>query len=260
MSTATATSNALVSLIQKGRVALREGKSLTEVAVAMADPIQVEHVRTTEVVPFPALPKPLVITPEAKRALLDLPKVFGKVILDKRRPLSSEEITNLRKEQEVLRQIEALMKGRDDAIKEYIRTHVDADAEAAGIAVDRDVVRGGHVVVEATPRDPKGHYLLAEKGKPTVVPIPGTNETYSLEYREGKDTPSIDPNALEDLLESGEISREDYLSLTVEKRVFDEAKAARAFNAKPERLTILTKILHRTVTPPSTALNIRKVK
>lgn len=251
----TNTSTAVVALIERGKIALREGKSLRDVAASVMDP-EPEHVAVAEPVPFPDLPKPLTITPEDKRALLDLPKVFGQVNLMERRTLTDEEIVAVRTEQAVLRQIEALMKGRDEALKEYVRTHMDVEAEAQGIAVPKDVVRGGHVVVESTPRDQAGHYILASKGKPFRVDIPGTNQQYSSEYRAG--TVSIDPHVLDDMLENGEISREDYLSVTVERRVFDEAKAQKAMLARPERISLLRKIAKRG--QDGTSLFVRKAK
>jgi hypothetical protein len=249
------TSTALVALIEKGKIALRQGKSLKDVAIEIADPAP-EHVVTAVAVPFPPVPAPLTITPEDKRALLDLPKVFGKVVVGERRTLAEDEITALRAEQEVLRQIENLMKGRDDAIKEYVRNHMDVDAEERGQAVPKDVVRGGKVIVEATPRDGSGHYILASKGNPVRVPIPGTNTEYSSEYRAG--TVGINGSALDALLESGEITREDYLAMTVERRVFDEDKAKKALLAKPERLSILRKITTRSAA--GTSLFVRKAK
>ena len=64
--------------------------------------------------------------------------------------------------------------------------------------------------------------------------------------------------AVIDKVKAGEISREDYLALTVENRVFDEAKASKAILAKPERLSILKRITKKT--GANTSLTVRKAK
>jgi hypothetical protein len=105
-----------------------------------------------------------------------------------------------------------------------------------------------------TPRDLKGHYVVAAKGEPERLPIPGTNQAWSREFRSG--SASVDGSRLLDMYEAGDISREDYLSFTREMRVFDEEKALKAINDDPKRLEILARL----AVPgrPSTAMFVRK--
>lgn len=263
MTQATATvGNDVLPAYTAGRIALKDGASINEVAETLIESAEVAHVPSTTAIPFPDLPKAPEITPEAKRALLDLPKVFGQVVMEAPRTLSDSEIADLARERSVVKQITTLLKGREEAIGEYIRTHVDIDASAAGIGVPKDVIRSGKVVVEATPRDDAGHYILASKGNPTRVHIEGTNEDFSLEYRAGRSgTVSVSSEGLLDLYEAGEITREDYLALTREKRVFDEDKAKAACIKDPRLLGIIAQVTRRTgAGNPGTSLYVRKAK
>lgn len=260
--TTTTVGTDLLPAYKAGQIALRDGARLGEVAETLIETVEVTHVPSTTAVPFPDLPKAPEITAEDKRALLDLPKVFGQVVMDTPRTLAPNEIADLAKERSVVKRITSLLKGREEAIGEYIRTHVDSEATAAGIGVPKDVVRGGKVIVEATPRDDAGHYILAAKGNPTRVHIEGTNEDFSLEYRAGRSgTVTISGEDLLDLYESGQIDRADYLALTRETRVFDEDKARKACIDNPALLGVIAQVTRRTgAGSPGTSLYVRKAK
>ena len=256
------TSTEIVPAFQRLRVALRDHTmTLTEAAGDLIGPVAPEG-PGSEVVPFPDVPKTPILTDEDKAALAKLPSVFGKVLVEERRSLAGQEIADLFEERETVRQVMDVLKGRVDVINENVRTHVDVDAEERGVAVPKDYVRSGRVLAEATPRDAAGHYIFASKGNPTRVNIPGTNQAFSLEYRAGSDGGAyIDANHLLDLLEAGEITRDQYLSLTSERRVFDEDKATKAIIKDPSLLGIIAKITRRSSpTKPGTSLFIRKAK
>lgn len=237
------TTEIVPAYVERGKVALKEGKSLKEIASEVLDDLPA--VVTTEVVPFPPVPKPLVITDEHRVALAELSSVFGVVQPDTRRTLTPDEITTLYKERECLKTIGDLLDGREEAIKTLIRHHLDVDAETRGVAVPKAKVDGatGEVIVEPSPRDQHGHYVLATKGKPERLPIPGTNQEWSREYRSG--SVEVDTERLEALLAAGEISREDYLSFTREVRVFDEDRAREAMKKDPSRFALLRRISRR---------------
>lgn len=248
-------------LISQGKIALKENGTLAAVQAAMVEPYHADAART-ENVPFPAVPAPVVITDEAKKALRRLPDVFAVVQPTERRTLSQEEMEAVHAEREVLKQIVELLAGRDEDLKTIIRHHMDVDAEERGVAVPKAVVdqKTGQVIVEATDRDSKGNYILCGPGNPERVRIPGTNTDWSREYRKGSLT--TDPSVIESLLEEGTISRDVYLAMTREQRVFDPNKAMEAAATKPDlRDGVLTAIKAMTrVGKPSTSLFVRKAK
>lgn len=256
----TTTSTEIVPAFIAGRIALRDHtKTLTEVAKDLMEPLP-DHEPGAEMVPFPAVPQTPILTDEDKEALALLPQVFGKVLVDERRTLEPQEIADLYKERETVKKVVEVLAGRADVINENIRAHVDVDMEARGIAVPKDFVRSGTVLTEATPRDAAGHYIFAKKGEPTRVNIPGTNKAFSLEYRAGKDGGvQIEANLLLDLYEAGKITREQYLAVTSERRVFDEEKATKAIVKDPSLLAVI-QLVTRPVAPtkPGTSLFVRK--
>jgi hypothetical protein len=247
--------------IERGRIVLKEHGSLKDLTTALVEPYHADVARTTEV-PFPSVPKPVELTEEVKDALVRLKDVFASVQPDTRRTLTDEEKTAVFEERQVLGVIADMISQRDESLKTIIRTHMDVDAEERGVAVPKAVVRGGHVVVEATDRTSEGHYILCSKGNPERCPVPGTNKEWSREYRNGTISVDASPEALLDLLDEGAITREEYLAMTREVRVFDEAKALSNAANKPEvRDGILRAIKRMTrVGKPSVGLYTRNSK
>jgi len=235
------TENALVvndESLKRAKIAVLESKSVKEVAEILIS--EVEALPPTPKVP--AVPAPMSLTPEFISALKKLPTVFGVVMPTERRTLAENEIASLYEERETLRQVLDLLKNRDAAISETIRHHIDVEAENEGMANEENI-------------DAKGHYILCAPQQPYRVPIEGTDREWSSEYREG--TVSVDTSLLEEMAESGEISREDYLSMTKEVRVFDEDKTMKSILAKPERLSIIRSITKKSGS--GTSLTVRKV-
>ncbi len=247
--------------LKTGRIALRDGATLLDVAKNFLEP-EPDHTPGSEMIPFPAVPRTPILTAEDKAALARLPEVFGKVLVEERRSLKADEIAALHEERKVVKQVVTVLAGREGVINENIRHHVDVDHEERGVAVPKDKVHAGRVIVEATPRDASGHYIFASQGDPTRVHIPDTNEDFSLEYRKGSDGGvQIDANHLLDLLESEEITRAQYLALTREVRVFDEAKARQAILKDETLLEVIAKVTRRVApTKPGTSLFVRKSK
>jgi len=229
----------LSPLIKQGQIALREGASLAAVAAAML----VEMPEVEALAPAaPTVPAPVELTPEVKQALEQMSEVFAAVQPTERRRLSDTEVAALYIERDVVKKVGEVLAGREENIKEYVRNHLDVVAEETG-RTDAN-----------TPRDGKGHYVVAEKGKPERLPIAGTNQAFSREFRSGK--ASVDGSRLLDMYEAGEISREDYLAFTREMRVFDEDKALKAINDDPKRLEILARLA--VPANPTTSLFVRK--
>lgn len=244
----------VVPFIERGRLILaREKFTLADVQSAVLDPVN-PHAADEYAQPFPKVPAPVALTDEVKGALARVADVFNSVEVAKRRALTPREITALYHEQETLRIIAKDLKARDEAIKELVRTHQDVIAEADGSARPaplRD--ESGNVAMHATPRVSSGHYLLASPDVPTLTSIPGTNKVYSNEYRAG--TVSVNQKTLTALVSTGDITRQQYLALTREIRIFDEDKATTAIAKDPSLLAVIREISERT--PPTVALNIR---
>lgn len=247
------TVTALEPAIERGRIALRKpDATLKDVVEKMAEDLPTIVYSSVEEFPPPA--PVLEITPEQAEALIALPAVFGQVQPGVRRSLSEDEIRALYDEREVLRKIMACVATRDEAIKETMRHHMDVDAEERGVAVPKAVIRRGTTVVEATPRDANGHYILAQQGRPERVPISGTDQAWSREFRNG--SLQYDTSKIEALYQDGDIDRPTYLAMTREVRVADEGKILEALRRDPNRLGIIRRITSRAVA--GTSMFVRK--
>lgn len=232
--------------VQKAALVLKPGVTLRQVQDAM---LAVEPI-TPEVPDFPPVPSKIVLTDEVKTALRRLPEVFAEVQPTKRRALTGPESKALLDERKVLNAITDLLTSRAEDIKVFVRHHMDVTAE-----------KDGRANPETTQRDAHGHYVLCAPQNPERSNIPETAEAWSREYRNG--TVTIDPSILLRMYEEGEITREVYLSMTREVRVFDEDKALKAALKAPGpvRDQILGAIKQMTkVGVPGSALFVRKQK
>lgn len=213
--------------------------------------------------PEPSLPVPVGgLSDDARLALKVLPDVYGQVNLDSRRPLTDAERAVLGQEDLALRILMGDLTRRADVIKEMIRVHADAEAEERNQVVPRDQTGFNpqtgqqEVIVEATPRDDKGHYLHASAPKQAhQIPIPGTPKAWSLEYHGN----GVDYD-LSDLLRmriDREITQAEFNAMT--RPVVDEAKISAFMVRKPARaLQILGRIAR--LKTPSNYLYVRTQK
>lgn len=205
--------------LERGRVVVKKGgASIEDVAKALLEPERTEE--QVGVVPFPPVPKPVVLTEEDKQALKNLADVFAMVQPEVRRVLTGTEREQVHAELTVLKTITTLMKTREEALKEIIRHHIDVAAEKSGRAFPT-----GTDEHEATLRDEKGHYILARPQEPERISVPSTNLEWSQEFTSGG--VGVNPAVLEQMVEDGELDRKVYLAMTeVPKgRVFNENKA-----------------------------------
>jgi hypothetical protein len=191
---------------------------------------------------FPALPKQLEVTPSLRSALDRLPALFARIQPTSRRALDTGEVKEIGEELIAIREILTVLGQREDDIKEYFRNHQDVQAEHDGRAIREDVTIRGLVVQSATPRDPKGHYLLATAGEPEETEIPGTTARISNQFTSGK--LSTDLEAITRAYEAGEIDRPTYLKVTVAKRVVDGEKL-KAHALKTGDLSLLSRTVRR---------------
>lgn len=239
------TSTAAVEPVLAGALQLvTAGAPLSEVASAlMTEPPAPPAPQ--EVPGFPALPPADALSPEARIALKLLPGVFGNVSMQDRRQLTEDELADLGREDAAVRLLLDALKTRKEHIAAMIRHHADVTAEKSGEADPA-----------TTPRDEKGHYLLAaRKGEPHRVHIPGTPRDWSLEMHEGE--VSYDAVALGRLRDEGSVPWRAYEGMT--SRVVDPVKAAEYIRRHPaEGLAALRGIVRRK--PPANYLFVRKAK
>lgn len=227
---------ALVPVSRSQKIALKDAP-LTEVTEALLGYIPQEP-GTGD---FPKIPAPLEANADTRKAFSTLGRLFNKVIVTSRRRMNEAELAELGAELADIQRVSKLLTAREEQIKEYARTHQDVVAEENGLAFPADVVRNGLKVVSATPRDTKGHYLLAAPQNPEVTEIPGSNGLkFSNQYSSGR--------SIEDLAyvtrayEAGEIDEKTYLACTKVVRVPDAAKI-RAHALKTGDTSLLAKVV-----------------
>ena len=247
----------LEQVVAKGRLVIKNPSwSIKDLAEAVTDPLP-DLTVSDDMIPFPDPPKPVEMTAKVKDALALLPTLFGTVEMTERRAWDDGELAKGFALDEVLTVLATAIKAEQAMVREGVRTTMDVRAEEAGIAVPKAVkAKNGTVIVPATLRDKDGHYILAAPQKPERLPIPGSGEEWSREFTKG--SLSVSAAELDRLHAEGEVSREDYLSMTVAKRVYDEHKTILAINTKNERAAIIAKMTSRTA--PSTSLTHRKAK
>jgi hypothetical protein len=219
-------SNEIETVETIGRLALaQDGATLKSVAAALLAEAPLGEPKKLKV------PAKVTMTDELVSALTVLPAVFAKEQVTAIRQLPPEELTDLAEEQETITAILKPLDTRLAAIKDAIRHHLDLTAVADGR------------VTPETEVDANGHYVVARKGMPDTLPMPGTNQAWSNEYKSG--TTEIDGSKLLAMYEDGVISRATYLAFTKEVRVFDETKAFASISKDPSLLGIFKKIIKR---------------
>jgi hypothetical protein len=233
---------------------LREKPEMTLDELAARVVAAAPDILHAEAEPFPKLPKHVELTTEVQRALPQLVKVFNSVEIKDRRSLTQNEIDLLTIEQAVISLVGATMAARLDVIKETVRVHMDVAAEEAGIAVPKaQISPAGEVIVPATLRDQKGHYLLAAPLAPHQVQAGPVR--WSQEFSQSAPKPS--QGLLEEAVAAGDIERADYLAVTREVRVIDTGKLRELIRTAPARgLAVLRRIT--VAGRPQSSLTIRK--
>jgi len=223
----------LVAISRAQKLQLAD-KSLKDIAEGLSVEIPQEEAGSD----FPTLPTPLTATTEIRQALKVLSSTFNKVTVTDRRTMRPEEIGSIGVEMEAIKAVGKLLSEREEILKEYVKTHQDVDAEEQGLAVPKDVVRGGKVVTPATPRDKDGHYILAAKGEPVDTEIPGTTLRFSTQFSSGRTSENL--GAITEMYEAGELTKEEYYAMTEVRRV-PTAEKIRAFVLKTGRVELLSR-------------------
>lgn len=199
---------------------------------------------------FPArVALPVQITPKQKAALDRLPDLFGKVVPMERRLLEAPEVDGLLDERDVLNEIKKMVEDRiSDGIRLTVLNHHDVEVEETVPEDERAQLW----------RDKDGHYIPTQTTQ--VKGSSAHEQAFSVEPRSGSTTIDLkkllaqvaNPDA------ETEFSHADFLAMTTQTRVFDEAKAMLVLRKKPELLTVLRAAA--TKGAPSVAVQPRKAK
>lgn len=232
------------------------GIGLDELALALV-PQEPVSLPVGEAKPFPKLPKAVDMTAGVLGALRRLPKIFGRIHITIRRALSQDEVDELMAEAVTIIEVKAALDGRLEEIKEIVRNHIDVTAEDKGIAFPADVTGpDGAVTRAASPRDKKGHYLLARPKNAYDVPAgPGIN--WSQQYTTGHTEP--DDAMLQAAYAAAVITRDEYLGFTRQLRTFDPLTAQQWIRQHPERGLEILRLMTRQ-DPANSSLTIRATK
>lgn len=196
-----------------------------------------------------AMPEKTLLQPAVQQAMTELPSLFGKVQPASRRLVNGKEQGRLGAERRAIDAILKALKGRKDEIAEIMGTHFDVLAENKGKATD------------TSPRDTKGHYLLATPGTPEIQEVPDSDECWVRQRQSDKTVPSL--SKLEQALADGTITREEYLKVTkpVTGREWDEDTLRKMLVSEKDRATA-QKILDLTseTTPGLNSIHLKKIK
>ena len=225
----------IVPVTKNQRIALKEAP-LEEVAEALLGYMPVSATPNT----FPAVPTPLKADRATRTSFTNLGKIFNRVVPETRRSLFSQELADIGQEYTDLQNVKNLLETRLEQIKEIVRTHQDVEAEQSGIAFPERIVRNGNVIVEATPRDQHGHYLLSAPQKPVVTEIPESDKQFSNEFRSGRS--KTDLTILTADHENGVLDDETYRQITKTVRVVDPEKL-RKHVLKTGDVSLLTRVV-----------------
>lgn len=171
------------------------GASLGDVLVQLATPPAPDRAVTSE------MPAATRLSADLRQALGKLPEVFGQVKPPTtRRALRPAELAKLEDEKVVRDAIMTALKKQDDEAKGMLNVHFDVVAERQGLAKD------------TTPRNDKGHYLIATPGHHEEAQVAGRT-TYFTRQRTG-DTTVFSQRKLEEAVMAGRITRGEYLAAT----------------------------------------------
>ncbi len=199
--------------------------------------------------PVSAPPKTTVtVTQELTDAIALLPQVLCSVAPASWRPLNGAERARLAAEKRTIDQVKSTLEKRIKEIADLVHMDADATAKQAGI------------VNEDTPRDDKGHYVIARPQAPETLPGDDLSE-WSREYRPGKRIPAHD--RAKKHLTDGVITRADYMAVTVQERRVDLAKIDALINCADEATKARGLRLQALLvddTPPTTSINLRPKK
>jgi hypothetical protein len=193
------------------------------------------------------LPLPARITEEQILAMKRLLDIFGSVVPTVRRALEPRERAALLEERQVIDTVGGMVESRKDGIRTSVLNHLDVTKESNN---------GGRPLTD-TPTDKDGHYLA--EGKDTVS-VPESDSVFSWET--SRFEPEINLarlKALADDPDVAEITHTDWLAMTEQTRVWNEAKTMAHLKKNPRLLAVLARVAEPAKAPRG-ALYVRKAR
>lgn len=183
------------------------------------------------------LPVAAEITAEQKKALGNIPKVFGQVVPGPRRILTEVELSQLMAETDSLDTVKAMAEKRKDAIRTTVFNHFDLRYEAYLRETCGDDEETYKTLLAATPRDKDGHYVVANEERPL-----GQSKLFRRAVRAG--SVSINPVELQRLIDGpvGTEGHDDWLAMTEQVRVLREDLIMARLREKPALVSVLAKV------------------
>lgn len=162
------------------------------------------------------LPVPRRATPAQLEAVKRLPEVYAKVVPEEVRVMTSEEVAALADERNILKTVEKMVKTRVDDIALTVHNHLDSEIPADEAEEITDFTKTGNYV------------------KSGAIPIPGTDQKFDRTVSNPK--PVLSPEKLAEVAQDDgfpDFTWDDYLSMTRQIRVVDEAKVMEAVRKNP---------------------------
>lgn len=210
-----------VQIIATATAQIKEGAivsmaDLLEVVAPMAAPVQVSA---------PTLPARL--TEDELKAFTQLPSLYGKVMPASQRLLTQEEVKALVEERTALDAAEKAATRRKAEIRKMVFDHLDLEVKASG-ASDAEVDGAGHFLVKGEILSPETGFRLTREVRNGSVDVPVA--------------------ALADLAADPTVdwfTHQNYLDMTREVRVLDEAKVAILMRKAPETVARALKTVAR---------------
>lgn len=226
------TTGTAVEQVAPGALALVQGSKQLNIA-ELADKLLAPLAPAPIDGPFPKPPKASAVSDKLRASLRSVAAAFGGVQPTERRKLEAAEVKSLTDEAAIITAITGPLGARLKDIQAIMRMHADFVAEEQGMANER--IAGGVG---------KGHWLAATPGSPFEVPVEGYEDPWQQRYVKGGTETSL--AALEALEDSGDVTRQEFLAMTVTVRQLDETKMASFIHKNPLRgLEILRKITKR---------------
>ena len=179
------------------------------------------------------------LTEAQREALQSVPSTYPTVVPLERRDLTTTEVKELARLRADLDHLDAIVEAGKKRIRTAVLNAMDVrrenSAQEANPEADLEDLLG-HMT-----RDKEGHYV--EEGVKDTIEIPGTNKVFSWEPVEGAPTITVeDLRQIADDPTEVSITHEDYLAMTDQVRVVNEAKVLELLKKRPELLGALSKV------------------
>jgi hypothetical protein len=180
------------------------------------------------------LPTPRVLSQAEIDAVALFAQVYGRITPETRRTLADHEVVGLISERQALDMVKDLVEARKDAIRTAVFNHLDVAYEAR---VGTEGTDGEGLADLSTDRSEEGHYL-----EPGEVTTADAEKRFTREIRLSPG-PRLTAESLQELVNAGRISQEDFDAMVTYKPVLDPDKAMDRMKEHPELMGPVTEAI-----------------